>query len=70
MKFTHGLMSVALLAAATAAQALEIKPYTGAALAEAQKAGKPVALHGDQERARLRGDTSVDVPRTALKTGL
>ena len=115
-----------LLVAATTAQALEIKPYTGAALADAQKAGKPVALHfhadwcptckaqekslavlkaepgldvlllvadydtekalktrfkvrsqstlvvlhGDQERARLVGDTSADAIRTALKSGL
>ena len=126
MKFTHWLMSAALLAVATATQALEIKPYTGAALADAQKAGKPVALHfhadwcptckaqdktlavlkaepgldvlllvadsdtekalktrfkvrsqstlvvlhGDQERARLVGDTSADAIRTALKSGL
>ena len=126
MKFTHWLMSAALLAAATTAQALEIKPYTGAALAEAQQAGKPVALHfhadwcptckaqekslaalkaepgldivllvanydtekalktrfkvrsqstlvvlrGDQERARLVGDTSADTIRAALKSGL
>ena len=126
MKFTHWLMSATLLVAATATQALEIKPYTGAALADAQKAGKPVALHfhadwcptckaqekslavlktepgldvlllvanydtekalktrfkvrsqstlvvlhGNQERARLVGDTSADAIRTALKSGL
>ena len=126
MKFTHWLMSATLLVAATATQALEIKPYTGAALADAQKTGKPVALHfhadwcptckaqekslavlktepglgvlllvanydtekalktrfkvrsqstlvvlhGDQERARLVGDTSADAIRTALKSGL
>ena len=126
MKFTHWFMSALLLASGTAAQALEIKPYTGAALAEAQQAGKPVALHfhadwcptckaqakslavlktepgldvlllvadydtekalktrfkvrsqstlvvlhGDQERARLVGDTSADAIRTALKSGL
>lgn len=126
MKFCHWLMSATLLVAATATQALEIKPYTGAALADAQKAGKPVALHfhadwcptckaqekslavlktepgldvlllvanydtekalktrfkvrsqstlvvlhGDQERARLVGDTSADAIRTALKSGL
>lgn len=126
MKFTQWLMSATLLVAATATQALEIKPYTGAALADAQKAGKPVALHfhadwcptckaqekslavlktepgldvlllvanydsekalktrfkvrsqstlvvlhGDQERARLVGDTSADAIRTALKSGL
>ena len=126
MKLTHWFMSALLLASVTAAQALEIKPYTGAALADAQKAGKPVALHfhadwcptckaqdkslavlkaepgldvlllvadydtekalktrfkvrsqstlvvlhGDQERARLVGDTSADAIRTALKSGL
>lgn len=126
MKFTQWLMSATLLVAATATQALEIKPYTGAALADAQKAGKPVALHfhadwcptckaqekslavlktepdlgvlllvanydtekalktrfkvrsqstlvvlhGNQERARLVGDTSADAIRTALKSGL
>ncbi|MEO7392461.1 MAG: thioredoxin family protein [Ramlibacter sp.] len=34
-----------LLASATWAQALEVKPYTATALAEAQQANKPVALH-------------------------
>ena len=126
MKFTHWFMSALLLASGSAAQALEIKPYNPAALAEAQQAGKPVALHfhadwcptckaqekslaalkvepgldmlllvadydtekalktrfnvrsqstlvvlhGDQERARLVGDTSADAIRTALKSGL
>ena len=38
--------AAAMLAlAASLAQALEIKPYTDAALADAQKAGKPVAVH-------------------------
>lgn len=39
------LTMAALLAAATLAQALEIKPYSDAALAAAQGAGKPVAVH-------------------------
>lgn len=34
-----------LLAAGFAAQALEILPYSAAALASAQQAGKPVAVH-------------------------
>ena len=126
MNLSHWLLSVALLVAATATQALEIKPYTAAALAEAQKADKPVALHfhadwcptckaqakslavlkaepgldvlllvadydtekalktrfkvrgqstlvvlhGEQERARLVGDTTADALRVALKSGL
>ena len=70
IKFTPGLMSVTLLATATAAQALEFKSPTGAALAETQKAGQPVALHGDPERARPRGDSAVDPSRTARKSGL
>ena len=36
---------LALFAAALSAQALEIQPYTPAALSAAQQAGKPVALH-------------------------
>ncbi len=34
-----------LLSAAAMAHALEVKPYSAAALAEAQKANQPVALH-------------------------
>lgn len=123
LKFTAALV---LASVALAAQALEIKPYAAAALAEAQKADKPVAvhfhadwcptcraqekvlqtlksesgldltvlvanydtekdlkrrfnvrgqstlvvLHGQQERARLVGDTSVESIRGALKAGL
>lgn len=37
--------SIALLLCMGAAHALEIQPYTPAALADAQKAGQPVALH-------------------------
>jgi len=37
--------SLALFAVVTAAQALDIQPYTSAALSAAQQAGKPVALH-------------------------
>ncbi len=39
------IVSAALLLAASWAQALEIKPYTAKALAAAQNAGQPVALH-------------------------
>ena len=37
--------AAALLAMATFAQALEIRPYSDAALAQAQQAGQPVAVH-------------------------
>ena len=39
------IVSGLLLSAAAFAYALDIKPYTAEALAEAQKADKPVALH-------------------------
>lgn len=39
------VVSTLLLAAVSWAHALEIKPYTAAALSSAQQAGKPVALH-------------------------
>ena len=39
------LLATALFAAATWAQALTLAPYTPQALAEAQQAGKPVAVH-------------------------
>lgn len=39
------LTATLLLAAAGLSQALETRPYTDAALAEAQAAGKPVAVH-------------------------
>jgi thiol-disulfide isomerase/thioredoxin len=39
------VVSTLLLAAASWAHALEIKPYTAVALSSAQQAGKPVALH-------------------------
>ena len=45
MKLFRILFALLLIATASAAQALEIKPYTPAALAEAQKADKPYALH-------------------------
>ena len=45
MKLFRILFALLLIAAASAAQALEIKPYTPAALAEAQQADKPYALH-------------------------
>jgi thioredoxin 1 len=45
MTLTQLIASVAWVACAGMAQALELKPYTPAALADAQKADKPVALH-------------------------
>jgi thioredoxin 1 len=45
MTLTKLLISTALLCTAAFAHALDIKPYTAEALAEAQKADKPVALH-------------------------
>jgi thioredoxin 1 len=45
MKFQQFVAAAALLCAAALAHALEVKPYSAAALAEAQKADKPVALH-------------------------
>ena len=45
MKFSQLIAAAALLCAGAMAQALEIKPFSADALAEAQKAGKPVALH-------------------------
>ena len=126
MKLLRAIAATALFAAASWAQALDIKPYSDAALADAQRAGKPVAVHfhadwcptckqqekvlaalkadpgldvtvlvadydkekelkkrlkvrsqsvmvvfrGDQERARLAGDTEADKFRTALKAAL
>ena len=45
MTLTKLIISTALLCTAAFAHALDIKPYTAEALAEAQKADKPVALH-------------------------
>ena len=39
------IVSAILVAAASLAQALDIKPYSAQALAAAQEAGQPVALH-------------------------
>ena len=44
MKTQRILASILLVLAAAAAHALEVKPYSAAALAEAEKASKPVAL--------------------------
>ena len=126
MKIARLIVAGLIVGAATLSQALEIKPYTAAALAAAQKADKPVAVHfhadwcptcraqekvlqtlkaepglditvlvanydtekdlkrrfnvraqstlivlrGQQEWARLVGDTSADSIRQALKTAL
>ncbi len=45
MKLTHLIAATLLITAASLAHALDVKPYSAAALAEAQKADKPVALH-------------------------
>lgn len=45
MKLTQLIVSAVLLLAATLSHALEVKPYTPAALAAAEKADQPVALH-------------------------
>lgn len=45
MKISRLIIAMLLVGAAALAHALDIKPYTATALAEAQKADKPVALH-------------------------
>ena len=45
MKFHQFIVSALLVGAAAMAHALDVKPYSAAALAEAQKADMPVALH-------------------------
>lgn len=68
----QGLVACAAFAAATLAQALDVKPYTADALAAAQGAGKPVAVHFhadwcptciQQEKviAQLQAESGLDV---------
>jgi thioredoxin 1 len=45
MHISQLCLAAALFCSATLAQALDIKPYSAATLAEAQKADRPVALH-------------------------
>lgn len=45
MTLTRILLAAVLFSSAALAHALDIQPYSAAALAKAQKAGKPVALH-------------------------
>lgn len=45
MKTIRFLFSALLICSAVVANALDIKPYTAAALAQAQQSGQPVALH-------------------------
>jgi thiol-disulfide isomerase/thioredoxin len=45
MKFGKLFIPALLLACAAVSHALEVQPYTAAALAAAQKAGQPVAVH-------------------------
>ena len=72
MSILRPLLASALLLSVSFAQALEIAPYSDAALAEAQQAGKPVAVHFHadwcstcraQEKAlnTLREDKSLDL---------
>jgi thiol:disulfide interchange protein len=70
--FLRTALALVLGAAATLAQSLEVKPYSAQALAEAQAAGKPVAVHfhadwcgtcKQQEKtiAQLKGEKGLDV---------
>jgi thioredoxin 1 len=70
--FFKAVFLTGLLTLGSLAQALEIRPYSGAALADAQKAGKPVALifHADwcstckiqqQTLETLRQETGLDI---------
>lgn len=70
--FLRTALALVLSAAAALAQALEVKPYTAQALADAQAAGKPVAVHfhadwcgtcKQQEKAiaQLKGESGLDV---------
>lgn len=45
MKAIHALATVALALAASFAHALDIKPYSAEALAAAEQAGRPIAVH-------------------------
>ena len=45
MRIPHTLLAAALLGASALAQALTMAPYSPEALAKAQAAGQPVALH-------------------------
>lgn len=45
MKFARTIAAAAWFLAASSAQALTLAPYSAAALANAQQAGQPVALH-------------------------
>ncbi len=45
MKIAKLIVSGLLVAAATLSHALEVKPYSAAALADAEKANQPIALH-------------------------
>jgi thiol:disulfide interchange protein len=72
MPIIRSLLASALLFSVSFAHALEIAPYSDAALADAQQAGKPVAVHFHadwcstcraQEKAlnALREDKSLDL---------
>lgn len=77
MKFTQLIVGALFVAAASMAQALEVKPYSPAVLAEAQKADKPVALHfradwcptcreQDKLLESMKGETGLNVTVLAV----
>jgi len=72
MKLRSLITATLLLGCAALAQALDVKPYTAVALAEAQKAERPVALHfhadwcptcraQDQAMQSLKSETALDL---------
>lgn len=72
LTLVRGLAAAALLAAASLAQALTVQPFSAQALAAAQQAGKPVAVHfhadwcptcKQQEKAidRLKAEAGLDI---------
>lgn len=76
MKLARFIVSALLVAAASMAQAFEVKTYSAQALADAEKAGQPVALHfhadwcptcraQDKALESMKGEKGLDV--TILK---
>lgn len=72
MTVARFIVSVLLAGAASFAHALEVKPYSAQALADAEKAGQPVALHfhadwcptcraQDKTLASMKGEKGLDL---------